>query len=596
MHMKISKIFRIPKLVILGLAVPGMMTAFSSNALAASAGCTQWNYTGPSAGVSGSNMPFEAGEKATVVLNETNGNSPSYTFTYTDIANGNTVITRSGTLDPNGTVTEDITIPVDTASGRLSVSMTATLVTHLSCAEAPPPAPGSGNTDATTSPSVVSAASRAQTSLISKNIGARFSAIGGTGNRGNRSVGNGGFGSRGSDEVDASFAYSPAYRRDAGMVGEDRAMRRFAMMGSFDSSTGWGMNMPGLGQADLDGSAAVAGRSAFDTASPVTVWGHGTYISVDNDYVNGGQDNRYNGDVWGYSAGLDYKFSSTLTAGLSLAYHDTDLTTSFNDGSYREKGWIVSPYAIYRPFDGLTVSGHAGFGMGDIDVRRDNNAVSGETDSNLWYAQLDTAYKIRPAENSPLSFTSSLGFTTARKTVDGYVESDSTVVSGTTVNTRQIRPAIEAAYDFFPGNGSMITPFIETALVYDFTDAINNDKTAFEIGGGVRLFDTATGLSGVIEGSYLAGRSDYSQYQISGTLLYGFDLVSDDGQTIGVIKPFVTANVNEYGNQRIRAGLGFDTGALITELALSHMMTVFDEDTDFDTRASSVSLTMSLPF
>ena len=232
--------------------------------------------------------------------------------------------------------------------------------------------------------------------------------------------------------------------------------------------------------------------------------------------------------------------------------------------------------------------------MGDIDVTRDNDAVSGNTDSDMWYAALSTSYLVRPAKTLPASLTPSLAFITARKTVDAYTESDGTTNATTRSNTRQIRPAIEAAYDFTPTQGLIISPFIETGLIHDFTDEINNDKTAFNIGGGVRLSDTTTGLNAAREGNYLAGRADYTEYTIGGTLVYGFELVGDDGRSIGIIKPFFSSNLNEYGNQRIRTGFGFDTGRLSSELALSHMMSVANEDDDTDT--SRLEIQISMPF
>jgi len=546
-------------------------------------------------------------------MTNNNGVGIPYVFTYTDTTNGNQVITRNGTVNANDTVTETITIPRDTTGGRLSVAINGgnppTILLDISCDEAVTPTPGSSEkSQSTTSSTVVSSVSRSQTTVISQNIGARLSVVstpagastGGSTSGGGIGTGSGSVGNSGDDDINTNLVYDPAYHRNAtNLTDDDNALRRIAMMGSFDSSTGEGMHMLGLGptdQGNTGGASGVDGRSAFETASPFTIWGHGSYTSVDNDYVSGTNDNRYDGDVWGYNIGLDYRFAESLTAGLSLGYNDTDLTTSFNDGSYQEKGWVVSPYAIYSPVSGLTISGQAGFGMGDIDVTRDNNAASGNTESDIWYAQLNTSYMIRPHETVPFSLTPSVAFIAARKTVDGYTESDNSVVAGTTSNTRQIRPAIEAAYDLAPTPTLIVTPFVETGLVHDFTDEINNDKTAFEIGGGVRLSDSATGLSAALEGSYLAGRSDYNEYTIGGTLVYGFELVGDDGRAIGIIKPFFASNLNEYGNQRIRTGLGFDTGPLTSELALSHMMSVANDDEDDDTDTSAIEIRMSMPF
>ena len=455
---------------------------------------------------------------------------------------------------------------------------------------------------ASTTSAVIGAVSRSQTTVVQQNIASRVSSVTRAANNSNTNNVPG---------LTSSIRETSPHRTsltDITADDDDRntdnitdrndALRRIAMMGSFDSSTGLGMQMLGLGptdQGDVGGADGIDGRAAFDTATPFTVWGHGSFTSVDNDYVNGTNDSRYDGDVWGYNVGLDYKFADALIAGLSLGYNDTDLTTAFNNGSYQETGWVASPYVIYRPIENLTIAGEAGYGMGDVDVTRDNDAVSGTTESDMWYAALTTSYRVRPIETlSSASLTPSVAFMAARKTVDGYTESDGTNNATTRSNTRQIKPAIEAAYDFTPTQSLMISPFIETGLTYDFTDEINNDKTAFNIGGGVRLSDAITGLNAALEGSYLAGRADYTEYTVGGTVTYGFAISDDQGRELGIITPFFASNLNEYGNQRMRTGFGFETGQLTSQLALSHMMSVANDDDDTD--SSAVEITMSLPF
>jgi len=598
---------------VLRTTLASAIVIFSNEAFAKSDGCTEWVVNGTTSGVSGSNKAFDVNETPKVRMTNNNGSGLPYVFTYTDIANGNQVITRSGTVNASDTVTETITIPRNTTSGQLSVVINngnpPQILLDVSCDAAPETTPEtSGKGQSTTSSTVVSSVARSQTTVISQNIGARLSAVGapaGTATGGSTSGGgigtsSGSVGNSDDNDTNANLVYDPAYHSSTTNLNEDdRGLRRIAMIGNFDSSTGEGMHLLGLGptdQGNVGGASGVDGRAVFATASPFTIWGHGSYTSVDNDYVSGTNDNRYDGDVWGYNVGLDYRFAESLTAGLSLGYNDTDLTTSFNNGSYQEKGWVVSPYAIYSPASGLTISGQAGFGMGDIDVTRDNNASSGNTESDIWFAQINTSYMIRPAETLPLSLTPSVAFIAARKTVDGYTESDNTVIAGTTSNTRQIKPAIEAAYDFAPTRTLIVTPFVETGLTYDFTDEINNDKTAFNLGGGVRLSDAMTGLNAALEGNYLAGRADYTEYTIGGTVTYGFALTDPDGQQMGIVTPFFASNLNEYGNQLLRTGFGFATGRLSSELALSHRMTLANNDDEDNRDASAVEITMSLPF
>jgi outer membrane autotransporter protein len=584
------------------LALTGLSLPFANVALAISLGCSDWNLTSTNDGIAGTGS-YNAWEVAKVTFTHQSGNSPNnYTFTYTDNDNAaNSRAVTPGSTIIGDTVTLTLQIPADTTDGQLFIkALGATYNITATCVAGSAPVAASTSSASTTS-AVVNAVSRSQTTVIQQNISARISSMISTANNTN------------TDNVPARTASmvetgphrtSPTDttpdddRNTNSITDSDDALRRMAMMGSFDSSTGQGMNLLGLGptdQGDVGGASGIDGRSAFDNVTPFTVWGHGSFTSVDNDHVTGTTDSRYDGDVWGYNVGLDYRFADALIAGLSLGYNDTDLTTAFNNGSYQETGWVASPYVIYRPIENLTISGEAGYGMGDIDVTRDNGAVSGSTESDMWYAALTTSYRVRPIETLPVSLTPSLAFIAARKTVDAYRESDGTTNATTRSNTRQIRPAIEAAYDFTPTQSLTISPFLETGLIHDFTDEINNDKTAFNIGGGVRLSDRLTGLNAALEGNYLAGRADYTEYTIGGTVTYGFTLTGDDGRSLGIVTPFFASNLNEYGNQRIRTGFGFDTGPLTSELAFSHMMSIAnDEDDDIDT--SRVEIRMSLPF
>ncbi|WP_417815381.1 autotransporter outer membrane beta-barrel domain-containing protein [Thalassospira alkalitolerans] len=587
------------------LALTGLSLPFANSAFALSAGCAGWNTSATSDGIVASNQAFSAWEVAKVTFKHVGGTSPNnYTYTYTDNINAaNSRAATAGSTSIGETVTLTIQIPADTTNAKLIMyGPTASYNLTVTCVAGSPPAEKSTSA-ASTSSAVVGAVSRSQTTVIQQNIKSRTSSIispantSQIGNVPNETISSGTPGTN-----NASLIDNLADDDRNTITTRNNVLRRLAMTGDFDSSrmaaNGFGTSALGLGptdRGDVGGAGGIDGRSALQNTSPFTVWGHGSFTSVENDFVSGSTDSRYNGDVWGYNIGLDYKFAETLTAGLSLGYNDTDLTTSFNDGSYQEKGWVASPYAIYRPIANLTLVGEAGFGLGDIDVARNNDAVSGKTESDMWFAAINASYVIHPVETlTAVSLTPSLAFIAAHKTVDAYTESDGTAVSKTTANTRQINPAIEAAYGFAPTQSLTVTPFLETGLIYDFTDEINNDKTAFNIGGGVRLSESTTGLNAALEGNYLAGRTDYTEYTLSGTVTYGFALMGDDGQEMGIVKPFVACNLNEYGNQRVRTGFGFDTGPLTSELALSHMMSVAnDED---DSNSSAIEISMSLPF
>ena len=452
----------------------------------------------------------------------------------------------------------------------------------------------------TTSKAVTSAVARSQTTVIQQNIGARAATA--IGSAGAGTVGAGGAGGVGGPDgngdgnsfTPASFATPFRALNDNDRDTRD-VMRRLAMSSSFDSSV-LAADMAresalALGPTDqgaVGGASGVDGRAALANASPITVWGHGSYTSVDNDFNQGTADNRYDGDVWGYNLGADYRFANNVIAGLSLGYNDTDLTTAFNNGSYKETAWVASPYVIFSPLENLNVVTEAGYSRGDIDVTRDNDAVTGNTDSAMWYASVKGIYAYRPMEDTPLTLRPSLSFLAARKTIESYTESDGTFVESTRSNIRQFKPSLEAAYDF-GFNSLTVTPFVETGLVYDFTDELNDDNTAFNIGGGVRMSDSESGFNAALEGSYLAGRSDYTEYTIAGTISYGFDLRTENGKSFGVMTPFFGSDVDEYGNQSMRGGLGFDVGPMSSRLSLAHDIS---RNSDAESKAQ-ISMTLA---
>ncbi|WP_297022755.1 autotransporter outer membrane beta-barrel domain-containing protein [Thalassospira sp.] len=373
-------------------------------------------------------------------------------------------------------------------------------------------------------------------------------------------------------------------------------MRGLAMRASFDSSEIAAdlarENALALGPTDqgaIGGASGVDGRAAFADASPITVWGRGSFTSVDNDYDDGTDDNRYDGDVWGYNIGADYRVMEKVIAGVSIGYTDTDLNTTFNNGTYTESAWVLSPYAIINPLENFNIVTEAGYSLGDIDVTRDNDGVRGSTESAMWYASVKGIYAYRPNDEMPLTLSPSVSLLAARKTIDSYVESDGTFVDSSRSNTRQIRPSVEVAYKF-SFNTLVVTPFVETGMVHDFTDELNDDTTAFDIGGGVRLSDSALGLNAALEGSYLAGRADYTEYTIAGTISYGFELRDLDGQPMGIVSPFLGSDVDEYGNQSMTGGFGFSAGAMQSRLSLAHNIT------DAGNAESCAEVSMTLRF
>ena len=478
---------------------------------------------------------------------------------------------------PSGTYTNTLTAHVS-AGVKMTMSVTFTVVTDTSVditaasvSTASESSAASSSSNEAVSQALQASVSRSQATVIGKNIEARVLAITTRlpadgvpeQNPGNLPSAN-------SFVALASPATSSIQTKPAlVMTSRGSSLRELAMKASFDTSD---VKLFAAGDT-IEGNDPLRGIEqslGLLAGSDYTVWGHGSYTSVENEQNNAAGDSRYDGDVWGYNLGVDARLASKLVGGISMGYSQTALTTTYNSGYYDETNWTLSPYAVYQPMDGVTLSAIVGYSFGDVDLSRDSS-VSGNTDSGMWFGSVSGAYLLRPSETLPLNITVNVSFLAARKTVDGYTESDGTQVGETISNTRRLKPGVEAAY-IFDAAGTTLQPFAKTDFIYDITDETNGDKTAFNLGGGLRIMSDATGLSGSIEGEQQFGTSDYSEYTIGGLIAYGFAVGSTDGSSLGIVSPYFKSNFNPDNGQVFGTGFTFigDDGVFSSEVKLTY--------------------------
>jgi hypothetical protein len=328
---------------------------------------------------------------------------------------------------------------------------------------------------------------------------------------------------------------------------EGTTLSGLAMLASFDTS-----RVLAAAQTANSPTDGAEQRTLISRESPITIWGHGSFTDIENTRNRTGEDNRYDGSVWGYNLGADYRFSPALVTGMSVGYAKTDITTTFETGTYEEDTWNLSPYVIYTPSDSLIFSAIAGYSFGNVAKSR-NTSVTGDTDSQSWYLQVDVRQTFQPMAESPLQVTGGLGALTSRNMLDAYTESDGSQVAESSVNTVQLKPNVELAYPAQIGETALI-PFVKGAYVHDFTDQTNGDAGAFDLGGGLRVAAGGSGLSGSIEGSRLVGRDDYSEYTVSAFVAYGFQVSAADGGFAAIASPYVGTSLSDSGAPEISAG------------------------------------------
>ncbi|KJE37244.1 hypothetical protein UF64_00080 [Thalassospira sp. HJ] len=460
----------------------------------------------------------------------------------------NTVGTETGTVSIDGengaTIRMTINYTISNGGSDLAYNSASVTITTTDAASDSSPA---------AQRAVQGSVTRSQSVVIGQNFGSRVSNVA-TGPGG--APGSGGIIPSGTVPGTQPDGGTPV--QQFGMAGLDTddeppfqtngsTLRGLAMLASFDTSRT-------LAAADTADSP-IGGpeqRIFLSTESPITIWGHGSFTDVENTRNRTDEDNRYDGSVWGYNLGADYRFSSALVAGMSVGYAKTDITTTFETGTYEEDTWNLSPYVIYTPSDTLTFSAIAGYAFGDVAKSR-NTSVTGNTDSKSWYLQVDVRQTFQPIAESPLLVTGGLGALTSRNTLDAYSESDGSRVEESSVNTVQLKPNAELAYAMQIGE-TAVTPFVKGAYVHDFTDQTNGDAGAFDLGGGLRVAAGESGLSGSIEGSRLVGRDDYREYSVSAFLAYGFSVSGADGGFAGIASPYVGTSLSDSGTPEVAAG------------------------------------------
>ncbi len=342
----------------------------AAHSLTAHKGCSMGSFTAAAGANCSSNRSTDGTETATVLIDGENGSTIRMTLSYT----------LAGGLGNNFTYNSG-SVTITTADAASSGSSAAALR------------------------AVQGAVTRSQSVIIGQNFGSRVANV-----AAGPSVGT----VPDTTTLTQQFGFASSSLLDDPMDKKTRTegttLGGLAMLASFDTSR---LAAAQAADSPTDGAEQ---RTLLSSESPITIWGHGSFTDIENTRNRTGEDSRYDGNVWGYNLGADYRFSSALVAGMSVGYAQTDITTTFENGTYEEDTWNLSPYVIYRPSDMLTFSAIAGYAFGDVSRSR-NSTVTGNTDSQSWYLQVDARQTFQPIADSPFRVTGGLGALTSRNTL-----------------------------------------------------------------------------------------------------------------------------------------------------------------------------------
>jgi outer membrane autotransporter protein/uncharacterized repeat protein (TIGR01451 family) len=150
--------------------------------------------------------------------------------------------------------------------------------------------------------------------------------------------------------------------------------------GGFSSA---GLMLSGSG-GSLPLGSLLAGEDAVDDSGGLfgSPWGffiNGTISSGEQDGNARSGQVGVDFDSRGLTAGVDYRFSNALTAGLALGYADFDADIS-GDSSIDTQGLLLTGYASWYPTESLYLDGRLSFGQIDFEQsRRIRFTLDGQT-------------------------------------------------------------------------------------------------------------------------------------------------------------------------------------------------------------------------
>lgn len=285
---------------------------------------------------------------------------------------------------------------------------------------------------------------------------------------------------------------------------------------------GFGGGAPGPQAQILGGNNKAAG----DPVGKAALW-----MNVGNTWLSNDQSGvDYSGSILTGIIGVDYQFTDNFLAGVAFGYERPNVTTDFNNGSFKGNNFAVSPYAAYIINDIFSVNATVGYTVVNYDTSRANGAFKGDISGHRFFGDVNAT---AATQIDRWSVSSSAGYMYLLENQDAYTE---TGVGGASnpdnlIRLGQLKWTNKAGYLVDTDWGNYM-PYGSLRLEYDVNhtplgvaDAVGtpvaNDRFGAVLGLGV---DTQIGDSTTfsVEGTTLQFREHLSAYGLTGTLRVKF--------------------------------------------------------------------------
>ncbi len=268
------------------------------------------------------------------------------------------------------------------------------------------------------------------------------------------------------------------------------------------------------------------GKAAGDPVKDTALW-----MNAGNAWVENDQDGvNFDGTIQTAIVGIDHQITDNWLVGVAAGYEHPDVTTKFNNGTFKGNNFALFPYAAYIINKNFSLNAVAGYTLVNYDTTRNNGAVTGSIEGDRLFGNLN-ATASTTINNWGLSSTA--GYMWLLETQDAYTETGvgANRNEENQVRLGQLRWTNKAGYTLEQDWGS-ITPYGSVRLEYDAShtptgvaDAIGtpvaNDRfgATFGIGADAKVGDD---ISVSLEGTSSEFREHLSTYAVSGTVRIKF--------------------------------------------------------------------------
>lgn len=222
---------------------------------------------------------------------------------------------------------------------------------------------------------------------------------------------------------------APARAAQAAVPAQDplSGLTRASRLFSFDQTTLSGVLNPSTGLA-AGGDEPRHG-----------LWGTGSLANM-QDFAT---STRYEGNMYMFLGGYDYKLTEDLLVGAAAGYENTYLRTDFNQGSSGSDGYTVSPYAAYKFSETTTADLMAAVTFLDYDTRRAEVSGRYQAVRSMWSLNLNQYLVF-----DDWMISGVLGNMYANEHAESFSESDGTGNGGRENYVGELRAGTKVTYAY----------------------------------------------------------------------------------------------------------------------------------------------------